>query len=123
MSSFDVTSNTKQRGAASATSVTSTVIVTGTSFLFCACRTSGLAVTLEITGCMVSATVTSKSPEDVLPNLSFAMHCTVVVPSGKVEPDDGSHVICGSGSDVPSAVTVNVIAAPSGDSASAVMSS
>ena len=47
-------------------------------------------------GGVVSETVTVKLPlAEVLPEASLAVQLTVVVPSGKVEPETGEHVTVG----------------------------
>jgi hypothetical protein len=43
-------------------------------------------------GGVTSCTVTPKLPEPVLPDASVAVHVTVVVPSGKLDPEAGAHV-------------------------------
>jgi len=43
-------------------------------------------------GALVSTTVTVKLALDLLPDASVAVHVTVVVPNGNVEPDAGVHV-------------------------------
>ena len=47
----------------------------------------------EIEGAVMSRTVTLKPPEEVLPEPSWAEHCTVVLPRGKVLPDAGEQFI------------------------------
>jgi hypothetical protein len=42
-----------------------------------------------ITGAVVSCTVTWNEADAVLPCASVAVQCTVVVPSGNVEPEPG----------------------------------
>ena len=56
----------------------------------------GLAVVTDLspgtpprTGSVVSRTTTSNEPTDVLPVASLALQVTLVVPSGKVEPEAG----------------------------------
>ena len=73
-------------------------------------------------GGVVSETVTVKLPlAEVLPAASFAVQLTVVVPSGKVEPEAGEHVTVGEGSMASVAVAVNVTTAPDALVAAAVM--
>jgi hypothetical protein len=43
-------------------------------------------------GALVSTTVTVKPALDLLPEASVAVHVTVVVPNGNVEPDAGLQV-------------------------------
>jgi hypothetical protein len=47
-------------------------------------------------GFMVSLTVTVKVHEPVLPDPSVAVQVTVVVPTGKLEPDAGAHMTVAS---------------------------
>src|SRR2546422_989019 len=74
-----------------------------------------------IEGEVVSRTVTVKLAEFEFPEESVAVHMTVVVPRGNVEPDAGLHV----GVIVPStssvAVAVSVTTAPLGPVASTTM--
>ena len=56
---------------------------------------------------------------DVLPEASFAVHETVVVPSGNVDPDPGLQTIAGDGSTRSVAPAENVTAAPLGPVAAA----
>src|SRR5215831_19468863 len=74
-----------------------------------------------ITGAVVSLTVTVNDAEATLPALSDAVHVTVVVPSGKVDPDAGVHVTGTTPSTSSSADAVYVTTAPAGLVASAVM--
>jgi hypothetical protein len=69
-----------------------------------------------ITGGVVSrsVTVTVKLALPVLPAWSVAVQVTEVVPSGKVEPEDGLHVGVSAPSTLSFAVAVNVTAFPSG---------
>lgn len=45
-----------------------------------------------IAGACVSCTVTENEHVPVFPTASLAVHVTVVVPTGKVDPDAGTHV-------------------------------
>src|SRR5260370_15538104 len=72
-------------------------------------------------GGVVSTTVTVKLPVDVLPTLSVAEQVTVVVPSGKIEPEGGEQVTGSVPSTTSVAVAAKVTAAPDGPVASAVM--
>ena len=60
---------------------------------------------IETVGGVVSATVTVKLPFAVLPARSVALQFTVVVPSGKAEPDGGGQ---DGVSDVPPSAAVTV---------------
>ena len=57
-------------------------------------------------GAVVSATTTSNEPADTLPESSTAVQSTLVVPSGKVEPESGAQATVGSGSTTSVASTV-----------------
>src|SRR5258708_32254073 len=81
----------------------------------------GDAVIETIVGGVVSCTVTVNEPCATLPAASCALHCTVVVPSGKVDPDAGVHVTGTGPSKSSMAVAVNVTTAPEALVASAVM--
>jgi hypothetical protein len=59
-----------------------------------------------------SRTVTVNVPEPVFPRVSEAVHVTVVVPIGNVEPDAGEHVGVIEPSTVSLAVAVKVTTAP-----------
>jgi hypothetical protein len=48
-----------------------------------------------IAGAVESSTVTVKLHVPVLPDVSVAVHVTVVVPTGKLEPDAGAHMTVG----------------------------
>ena len=50
-----------------------------------------------IAGACVSCTVTENEHVPVFPTASVAVHVTVVVPTGKVEPDAGTHTIVAPG--------------------------
>ena len=70
----------------------------------------------------MSETVTVKVlAAEVLPAASFAVQLTVVVPSGKVEPEAGEHVTVGEGSMTSVAVAVNETTAPDAPVASTVL--
>ncbi len=69
----------------------------------------------------MSTTVTVKLPVDVLPAVSVAEQFTVVVPSGKIEPEGGEQVTGSVPSTTSVAVAAKVTAAPEGPVASAVM--
>jgi hypothetical protein len=58
----------------------------------------------------------------VLPCASVAVHVTVVLPTGKVEPDAGEHIGAIGPSTASLAVAVNVSAFPAGDVALSAMS-
>src|SRR2546422_7248459 len=76
-----------------------------------------------IEGEVVSRTVTVKLAEFEFPEESVAVHMTVVVPRGNVEPDEGSHTTVGVES--TASLTVGAgeeTAAPAELVASAVMS-
>ena len=86
----------------------------------------GLAVVTDLspgtplrTGSVVSRTTTLNEPADVLPAASLASHVTVVVPSGKVEPEAGAHVTTGPGSTESVTPTLYETTAPDGPAASA----
>lgn len=68
----------------------------------------------SMTGGTVSVTVTVKEPFAWLPLLSVAVQLTVVVPSGKVDPDCGLHATVGLGSIASTAVGANATTAPDG---------
>src|SRR6266498_2270073 len=76
---------------------------------------------LRICGGVVSTTVTVNEPCPVLPCASVALHCTVVVPSGNVEPLAGVHVTATLPSTMSVALAVYVTTAPLALVASAVM--
>src|SRR2546427_221725 len=67
-----------------------------------------------IEGEVVSRTVTVKLAEFEFPEESVAVHMTVVVPRGNVEPDDGSHTSVGVESTASLAVGAGEATAPSG---------
>jgi hypothetical protein len=71
------------------------------------------------TGSVVSRTMTLNEPADVLPAASLALHVTLVVPSGNVEPEAGPQVTTGEGSTESETPTVYVTTAPDGPAASA----
>jgi hypothetical protein len=75
----------------------------------------------DTTGAVVSATVTLNVcwPETLF-DASFAVHATAVVPSGKLSPDEWSHVTDGAGSTRSVAVTEKGTFAPEALVASAV---
>ena len=60
------------------------------------------------TGSVVSSTVTVNEPLALLPEASVAVQVTIVVPSGKVEPDAGEQVTAGEGSTASVAEAVKV---------------
>ena len=70
-------------------SMADAVTVTGTRAWFGGHRIAGEADTDEITGAVVSRTVTVNDDEAVLPRASVVMQPTVVVPRGNVDPDTG----------------------------------
>ena len=72
------------------------------------------------TGPIVSTTVTVEDAEPVLPNTSVAVHVTVVMPRGKVEPERGEQVEERETPRELVAVAVNVVMAPPGPVASSV---
>ena len=63
-------------------------------------------------GATVSSTFTVKEQPPLLPAPSEAVHMTLVVPTGKLEPDAGSHVTVGLGSHASVAVTTNSTTVP-----------
>src|SRR3989442_15658203 len=67
-----------------------------------------------IEGEVVSRTVTVKLAEFEFPEESVAVHMTVVVPRGNVEPDAGPHVGVGVASTASVAVGAGVATAPLG---------
>ncbi len=73
------------------------------------------------TGAVVSWTVTVNEPDVVLPASSVAEQCTVVVPSGNIEPDVASQVTASVPATVSSASVMNAAVAPAGPVASLVM--
>ena len=73
-------------------------------------------------GAVVSRTVTVKLALPVLPAASVALAVTVVVPSGKIEPDDGLLVVASGPSISSTALVANEALAPAGPVASRVMS-
>lgn len=81
-----------QTGAASQMSDADTATVTGVILWFGGHRTFGLAATAEITGAVVSRTVTLELQELEFPDPSVALHEIGVDPIGKVEPDAGSQL-------------------------------
>src|ERR1041385_6948584 len=66
------------------------------------------------TGPSRSATVTWNVPCAKLPCASVALHGTIVVPSGNVEPDDGVHVTTSEMSTRSDALALQVAIAPDG---------
>src|SRR5438270_5045910 len=74
-------------GAGSTRSVAITVTVTFAILWFGGQRLLGDAVIETMVGGVVSRTVTVNEPCAVLLCVSVAVHCTVVVPSGNVDPD------------------------------------
>src|SRR5262245_59519439 len=76
----------------------------------------------EITGAVVSTTVTSNVWVVVLPLLSEAVAVTVVLPSPKVLPEGGLSVTGTSPSRSSTALAANVTTAPAGPVASTSMS-
>src|ERR1043165_4420994 len=62
----------------------------------------------------LSCTVTLKLQLLVLPLASLAVHCTNVVPGAKVEPEAGTQLIVGEGSQSSVAVALKLTAAPAG---------
>jgi hypothetical protein len=58
-----------------------------------------------VAGACAWVTVTSKLFDVELPELSFAVHSTFVLPSGNVEPEAGLQVVDGFGSTVSDAFT------------------
>ena len=77
--------------------------------------------TAESEGGVVSWTVTEKLP-GVVCGPSLAVQLTVVVPSGKVEPEDGVHEMDGGLATASNEVGENVTSAPAGPVASVVIS-
>src|SRR5262245_19235334 len=71
-------------------------------------------------GAVWSVTVTGNEPVAAFPTASVALHCTVVVPNAKAEPDAGVHVTAGATGLVSVAVAVHDATAPLGPVASAV---
>src|SRR5919198_684288 len=71
-------------------------------------------------GALVSATVTANVFVAVLARTSFAVHVTVVVPNGNVDPLDGLQVAATAPSTRSVADAVYVNAAPAGPVASSV---
>src|SRR5215212_5206265 len=73
---------------------------------------------LTMTGAWVSdeesVTATTNAPLAELPRASEAVHDTVVVPIGKVEPDGGVHCTATAPSTRSAAVALNAAAAPVG---------
>src|SRR5437016_694223 len=65
-------------------------MVTSRSLLLGGHNRLGFAESLEITGGSVSATVTLNSQDARSSNAFVAEHATVVVPTGKTEPEGGS---------------------------------
>src|SRR3954452_8334640 len=84
---FDATETMCDMGAGSTRSLAITVTVTFTIWWFGGHRLPGDAVTEAITGGVVSRTVTVNDPCAVLLCVSVAVHWTVVVPSGNVDPE------------------------------------
>ncbi len=78
--------------------------------------------TSPIVGAVVSWTVMWKDADELFPCESVAVHATVVVPSGNVEPDAGVQPDVATGSSGSENVTVYVTARPAADVASATMS-
>ena len=74
-------------------------------------------------GAVVSLTVTSNELRPRFPRVSLEEHCTVVVPSGNVEPEAAVQLTVRLPSTTSVALTVNVTAAPEAPVASATMSS
>ena len=64
-------------------------------------------------GGVVSSTVTMKWSPETFPEASVAAQLTVVVPTGKVEPEEGSHSTTGLGSTESVAMLVKITSAPS----------
>src|SRR3954467_14405681 len=89
---LDATETMYDIGAGSTRSLAITVTVTSTIWWFGGQRLPGNAVTRAITGGVVSRTVTVNDPCPVLLWVSVAVHCTVVMPSGKVDPEAWSQV-------------------------------
>jgi hypothetical protein len=73
------------------------------------------------TGAVVSETVMSNEPDDVLPCASVDEHVTVVVPTANVEPETLLHVTAAEPSTMSVADAENATAAPAGLVASAVL--
>src|SRR5438445_6386787 len=115
---FAVTDTIVAVGDGSTRSVAETVSVTFTILWSSGQRLFGDAVMLLIAGGVVSCTFTVNEPVDV-PAAFVAVQLTVVVPSGKVEPEAGEH----ENVSAPSAVAVYVTTAPAGLVASAVIGS
>jgi hypothetical protein len=80
-----------------------------------------LAGTPEKTGPVVSVTVTVKLPCAVFPAPSVAEQLTVVVPTGKVEPDAGLQLAASAPETVSFALAEYETALPEDESASTVM--
>jgi hypothetical protein len=75
--------------APSTLSVAEAEKLTATPFGFSVCTV--ILPGRESVGATLSSTVTEKLPEAVLPDLSLAAQLTLVVPTGKVEPEAGEH--------------------------------
>jgi hypothetical protein len=73
-------------------------------------------------GGVLSATVTLKEAEPMLPALSVTEHVTMVEPTMNVEPDAGVQVGVKEPSTASNAEAVNVTTAPTGPVASTLMS-
>jgi hypothetical protein len=76
---------------------------------------------METIGAVVSLIVILKLPDAILPRVSVAEHATVVVPSGKVEPEAGVQVTGREPSTMSVAVAVKVTTLPEELVASSVM--
>src|SRR5436309_11830887 len=107
-------------GAGSTRSVAITLTVTLTIWWFGGQRVFGDAVIETIVGGVVSTTVTVNEPCAVLLCASVAVHCTVVVPRGNVDPDAGLQVTATEPSTISAEVALKLTAAPPGPVASAV---
>ena len=68
---------------------------------------TGDAGTVSV-GAVESTTVTSKVSEIELPAASVAVHVTLVVPTGNVEPDAGTQATVGNTPELSLAVTTKV---------------
>ena len=104
-----------QTGFGSQVSESETDTLTGTSLLFGGHSTLGLAVTDEITGGVVSCTLTVELQLPGFPDPSATLHEKGVEPSAKVEPEVGLQIgVCRPGQ-LSDAVGLNETAAPAGE--------
>jgi hypothetical protein len=117
-----LTPATEQTGSASTASLAPTARVIGIIAWLGGQSAAALGAAPEITGAVVSRTITVNTDEPTLPYRSLEEHVTVVVPIGKTEPDAGEHVTVAGPPAASTAVAVNAAAAPSGEVASIVTS-